>query len=491
MDNQSSALVRREYTALTRRDVVRPVFRYRRMALRMFAAMALILVSLAVFWPASYRAEMQILVKRERVDPVLSPDGGGSAQASLDVSDTEIFSEVELLKGRDLLERVVIESGLAGGADQTRSGRAEVARAVRKLERRLTVAPARKTAVIDVAYEARDPERAARVLSILLQRYLEKHLALRGSAGSREFFADQSRRLRDELRAAEQRLIEFGQHHNLVSAATEKETALQQLAAFQATEAQLRAQIADIDRRRHALGEQAATTPARQTTALRTQDNGELVRDLKTKVLELEIQRTEMLPKFAPAYPPFKELEQKLAQARAALSAAESTPLREETTDRNPTHQWIQGEIARAEAERQALEGRLAATLATVADYRAAARRLDQQGAEQQELIRTVKLAEDNYALYQKKAEEARISNALDRARIANVAVAQAPTVPALPANISRGPLLAIGLILSLVASVAMTYLVDRLNPRFRTREEVQVVLQLPVLAALPESVSR
>jgi uncharacterized protein involved in exopolysaccharide biosynthesis len=314
---------------------------------------------------------------------------------------------------------------------------------------------------------------------------------LRGSAGSREFFADQSRRLRDELRVAERRLIEFGQRRNLVSAASEKETALQQLAAFQATEAQLRAQIADLDRRRRALGEEAATTPARQTTALRTQDNGERVRELKTKVLELEIQRTEMLPKFAPAYPPFRELEQKLAQARAALAAAETTPLREETTDRNPTHQWIQSEIARTEAERQALEGRLAATLTTVAEYRARARRLDEQGAEQQELIRAVKLAEDNYALYQKKAEEARISDALDRARIANVAVAQPPGVPALPSNTSRGLLLAIGLALSLVVSVAVTYLVDVLNPRFRTREEVQVVLQVPVLAALPQSVPR
>jgi uncharacterized protein involved in exopolysaccharide biosynthesis len=491
MESQLSALIRREPPALTRRDVVRPIFRYRRLALRLFMAMALILVGIAVFWPARYRAEMKILVKRERVDPVLSPDRDYGSPVSRDISDVEVYSEVELLKSRDLLERVVIEAGLAGGPDRTTSNPVAAARALRTLQSRLRVVPARKTTVIDVTYESRDPQQAARVLSILLQRYLEKHLALRGSAGSRDFFAAQAGRLRDELRAAEQRLIEFGQQHDLVSAATEKETALQQLAAFQATQAQLRAQIADLDRRRQALDEEAEKTPARQITALRTQDNGELVRELKTRVLELEIRRTEMLPKFAPTYPPFRELEAKLGQARAALSAAETTPLREETTDRNPTHQWIQGEIARAEAERQALQARVTATMATVAEYRARARRLDEEGAKQQELIRAVKSTEDNYVLYQKKEEEARISDALDRARIANVAVAQAPTVPALPTNASRGLLLVLGLVLSLVASVAMTYLVDSLNPRFRTREEVEVVLQVPVLAALPESVPR
>ena len=37
-----------------------------------------------------------------------------------------------------------------------------------------------------------------------------------------------------------------------------------------------------------------------------------------------------------------------------------------------------------------------------------------------------MKTAEDNYLLYQKKQEEARISDALDRTRIANVVVAEA-----------------------------------------------------------------
>src|SRR2546427_4639833 len=49
--------------------------------------------------------------------------------------------------------------------------------------------------------------------------------------------------------------------------------------------------------------------------------------------------------------------------------------------------------------------------------------------------IRNVKAAEDNYLLYLRKQEEARISDALDRRQIVNVSIAQAATVPEMRAS--------------------------------------------------------
>ena len=44
-----------------------------------------------------------------------------------------------------------------------------------------------------------------------------------------------------------------------------------------------------------------------------------------------------------------------------------------------------------------------------------------------------MKTAEDNYLLYLRKREEARISDALDGKKIVNVTIAEAATVPVLP----------------------------------------------------------
>ena len=270
METPSYSLARREPRTLSRRDVVRPVFRYRRLGLGLFLSLTLVLATIALFWPARYEAALKILVKRERADPVLSADRDPGSPGRLVVSDSEVYSEVELLKSRDLLAAVVKEAGLVAPVEGKTIDQVALAQAVRTLESRLTVAPARKTTVIEVSYWARDPQQAARVLTVLSQRYLEKHLEVHRPEGSREFFADQTERLRAELTAAQTRLVEFGRQHQVVSAAVEKDSSLQQLAAFEATGAQVRAQVADVNRRLAVLRQQESATPPRQTTALRT-----------------------------------------------------------------------------------------------------------------------------------------------------------------------------------------------------------------------------
>src|SRR5258705_9051906 len=95
-------LVRESNAVLTARDLIRPTFRYRRMAIACFVVLAGIVAAGALLWPKQYTAEMKILVKHERVDPLVTvgPDTG---QQRTDVTDAELNSEVELLKSRDLL----------------------------------------------------------------------------------------------------------------------------------------------------------------------------------------------------------------------------------------------------------------------------------------------------------------------------------------------------------------------------------------------------
>jgi len=490
MNTRAYPLVVSHPKALSTRHLVRPIFRYRRIGVAVFGLMSTAVVACALLWPASYRSQMKILVTRERMDPVLRADGNTGTGPAADVTDNDVFSEVELLKSRDVLEQVARNAGLvapqSGGGDTI-----ALARAVQGLASGLKVQPAKKSTIIEVSYESRDPQQAARVLTTLSQAYLDKQLAVRRPSGSRDFFAQQTERLRTEVQRAQQQLVAFGKEHGLISASAEKDSALQQIAAFEAIEAQLRAQLADVRLRQAALMDEAATTPRRLTTSVRTQDNGELMRDLKTRVLELESKRAEMLPKFADSYPPLVEIEAKLQQARDALASAQATPLRDETTDQNPTYQWEQNELARSQAEEAALKARLASTVQTVSTYQRKAAELDEYGVTQQALLRAVKAAEENYSLYERKAEESRISDALDRSHIANVAIAEPPNIPALPANGNRLLLAFLGLVLAVISATAATFTADFLNPMFRSPEEIQTVLDVTVLATLPLPAAR
>jgi uncharacterized protein involved in exopolysaccharide biosynthesis len=111
--------------------------------------------------------------------------------------------------------------------------------------------------------------------------------------------------------------------------------------------------------------------------------------------------------------------------------------------------------------------------------------KLGEQAIEHQDLLRTAKAAEENYLLYLRKREEARIGDALDQRGILNVAVVQEAAVPVLP-TWSLRMVMAVAFVSAAIFSTAIGFAADYLAPGFRNPEEVTESLGIPVLASLP-----
>jgi uncharacterized protein involved in exopolysaccharide biosynthesis len=206
---------------------------------------------------------------------------------------------------------------------------------------------------------------------------------------------------------------------------------------------------------------------------------------MKSTLMTLELKRTELLTKYQPTYPLVQEVDKEIADTRASIANEESKPLRAETTDRNPTYSWINEELAKAKADRSGLQARAASIQTIVGRYQTTAHDLDQKGIQQLDLLRKVKTEEENYLLYQHKREEARMTDALNRTRILNVAIAEQPETPALPSN-NRWMVLGLGVLLAVGVSVGVAFTLEYMNPSFRTPSEVFFELNIPVLAAVP-----
>jgi len=273
----------------------------------------------------------------------------------------------------------------------------------------------------------------------------------------------------------------------VVSARLEKEVALQKLGEFEGTLKQTHAAIAETQQRIRVLQEQAATIPTRMVTQVHNADDATLLTQIRSNLLTLEQKRTELLWKFEPSYRSVQEVEAQIAQTRVTLAVAEKSQLHDETTDRDPTYEWVREELAKAKADLASLQARAEATSLTVRSYRENARSLEQNEVTQDDLIRTVKATEENYLLYLRKEEDARISDELDRKRIINVAVAEAATVPALPSN-NRSMTVLYGLLLASLTSVGLAFSSDYLDPTFRTPDEVSSFLNTPVLATTSQN---
>jgi uncharacterized protein involved in exopolysaccharide biosynthesis len=488
---------------LTLRDALVPIFRQQRMASIIFLGIFGGAIACALLLPPRYEAEMKILVNQERVDPVITSDTDIEQRAAANsaVSEEDLNSEVELLKSRDLLEQVVLASGLESQS-QSKWGKAverigkllrgapasprmELAESVQALEEALVVDPLKKTRLIRVTYASRDPELAARVLQNLGTLFQEKHAAVRRPPGTFRFFDQETDRYRRELAIAEDNLADFDNREGIVTAATQKQLVLQQLSEFETQFEQAKANAHEADRRAAALRKQIAATPTRQTTQVTQIDNAQLLATLESTLLSLELKRSDMLTKYAPTYQPVQELQDQIADIEKAISKAEASPTQQVTTDRLPAQDWMATEVARAETDRAAFGAQADATAGIVRRYRETAQNLNEKATHQDDLVRNVKTGEDNYLLYLRKREEARISDALDNKRIVNVAIAEAATVPALPA-LSIFWLVIGAFFTAGIVSIGSAYAIDRMDPSFRTPEELGSYLDMKVLASIP-----
>ena len=90
-----------------------PLFRHKRLMIVSFLLIALASIFVALVVSNTYEAHMEVLVNRERVDPVVTTETTSQVLIPASaVTEEEINSEAELLRSRDVLEKVVLENGL-------------------------------------------------------------------------------------------------------------------------------------------------------------------------------------------------------------------------------------------------------------------------------------------------------------------------------------------------------------------------------------------
>jgi uncharacterized protein involved in exopolysaccharide biosynthesis len=460
------------------------------------SGLVFILAAVYALAGATYRAHVRVLVRRGRADPPVTAQPNAPPDFSrVEVTEEELNSEVELLKDDDVLRGVVRANDLAAH-DWLRWLRphegqaARVERAAKKLAGRLDVEAIKKTNLIAVSYDASDPQVAARVLQSLASIYLEKHMEVHRPGGQLHFFDQQIGESRRQLEEAQGKLIDFTKSHDVVMAAQQRDLVLQRLNDVEASYRQAQEEMSDTEHRVHELDAQLGKLPQRATTQVRTADNPELLRALKASLLDLELKKTQLLTKFEPSHRLVQEAEQQILQAKAAIAAETSSPVRDETTDQDANYEWAKAELQKAQVEMKGLEAREATTSEHLEAYRTLARTLGEDAIVQDDLTSSEKAAQDNYLLYVKKREEARMGDALDEGGIVNVAIAEQPVAPALPVW-PAGFVLMAGFVAALTSGTGVAFAADYLDPALRTPEEVFACLEIPVLASIPQETGR
>ncbi len=483
-ENKSLALKAPNFSL---RDLAGVIFRKKWLILLTLLTAGVAAAVFASLTPEMYESEMKILVRNMRVDSPLTA-GDESVSELVEVSQAEISSEIELLKSRDILTKVVDDLELAFPEEPGKAlTEADVERAITKLRKDLNISIVKKSNIIEIAYASKSPEKSAAVLELVSELYMAKHLRLHRPPGTYEFFKEQADQYEQDLQTSENSLSNFQQRQNVVAIKEQKEVTFSRLIDTRAKLKDLTGTINETAKKIITLEEQLNKTESRIKTQNRVIPNQFSAERLNTMLVELRNKRIELLAKFRPEDRAIKEVDEQIKNTTEALNKATITTSAEESFDVNPLRQSLESDLAKAKVEQSgqlALKNNLSEQ---VSKYELEIAQLERVTPVHEKLSREVRQNEQSYQLYAKKQEESRINDALDKQKISNVSVAEEPFVPVSPNQGSKLLAIFMGLGFGMVICIGSVFTSELMRDTFITPRELEEYTGFPVLATIPK----
>ena len=453
------------------KDALRVVSKRKRLIFGLFLIVALGISVAVVSIPTSYEVAGKLVVTRERGDLLVTPDEQRNfnyAVTSPTLQDMAVHAE--LLKNRSLIETVVKQLGLDRGAATsgaaTSASEARLNGQVETILNGLTIQVVPNSNLIYVRYRSTDPVKGADIVNALLDRYREAYLHIRANPGVTQFFEEERDKLAAGLKKSENTLRAFRNKTALAAAATQVDAYSRRLAEAEYDVIDAQHDLKESEQRTAILKEELDREPERIQSSSTIRYNP-MIETLQERLLALEMDEQQFLTLYTDTdrrvqdkRAEIEAQKQRLAEARAHGWVPES-----EVTQLNDRHRDLEVQYIAAilANQKNAIRAESARTIA--AEMHERVRDLGVDDVRREALIREIQASSDAYLLYRKKAEEARLTAALDDNMITNVAIGEpasrqgAPVGP--PKNLSLVFAIAVGLV-SGVGGAFLRELFDR-----------------------------
>ena len=216
-------------------------------------------------------------------------------------------------------------------------------------------------------------------------------------------------------------------------------------------------------------------------------EQGKILTDAKSKLLDLQLKEQELLAKYNEKNPLVKDVRKEVQMTKDFLAVQEKDVTSQVRTGNLVYQEAEKGRIM-AEADLRAQVAKLASLGPQIVRVDGELKNLDMQEKKFQDLKREVVTNEDNYKVYVQRYEEARISDDMNHKRMSNLSIIQAAAVPTAPIRPKKLPNIAFSILIGAVSALGAAYFSEFLGHTFNTAQDVERRLGLPVLTAVTRS---
>jgi uncharacterized protein involved in exopolysaccharide biosynthesis/Mrp family chromosome partitioning ATPase len=472
------------------RDIYYVIFRHKQKIIGFFIAVLLITAAVTLLMPKIYQSTAQLLLRLGRENTTLDPAasmGAATVNVNGESRETEINSEIEVLKSRELAEKIVDTIGIdriLGKATAMVSRYDSLKareKAILKISKNLTVDLVKKTNIISVEFLANDPQTAHDVVDDLLRYYQEKHMAIYRPSSSYKFIEQQQEAINQEMKATQDSLNALKNLSGIVSVPEQQTGILQRLSELQMEYEKVKVELSASEAKVNDLTKTMENIP--QIMAQHKMGGVPLSSNevLRTKINELRVQQLDMLTKYNDKSRRVQDLKQQISQASAILDTEDlnnnsSSAMRQMQSDLLTEKSNLAAYTARAENLR-----------AQIAEARGEMSNFNSTGATVARLQRQLEIDQDNYRKYSEHLEQARIDSGLKNEKLSNISIIQEATLP-LKSTITTKRIYNIlfGFFFGLFGGLALAFIFELLDHTVKRFDDVENYLKLPALGVVP-----
>jgi polysaccharide biosynthesis transport protein len=316
------------------------------------------------------------------------------------------------------------------------------------------------TRIVEIHYRHNDPKLATEIVNQLVETYSDEELRTKFERTEHvsKWLQDRMDDLRQEASETQRRLADYQKDHNIVG--TDENTNLT-VQALQDISNELDNAEADRIMKEARMRELNSLSP----DMIALMGDNPALGALRTQLTDLQSQRAQLASKFGPKHPQMQQLDQQISKVQVQID-------NEVELARGQVIDEYKGAVGLEDDLRKRLGAQEEATY-----------RLNADVAQYAILRHQAELTRDLYDTLQMRLKQASISAGMSAA---NITVVDRATVPFVPVEPQKTKALLFGFFGGLFVGCVLAFVIESVDDRLRTSEEVESASMLPSLAAIP-----
>ncbi|NUU99632.1 sugar tyrosine-protein kinase [Marinitoga sp. 1154] len=409
----------------------------------------------------------------------IEPQSQGSVAdiftSQLSSSRPEISTEVELIKSRTNIEKVINNLNLTEYfKNKSKDSEKEITKLdiIKTVSEMISVSPVKDTNIVKISVQSDDPELAKNIANELASVYNEflKTLSKNEYTVKREFIEKQIPKVENDLKAAEEKIRKFKEENKVFLLDEEAKNILSFTLEYDKQINSYNLQLEENNAKIKAFNDLLKKVDEKIISS-ETISTNPFINQLKSKLINYKVELAGLTNIYPETDPKVKEIKDKIAETEKLLKEQVAKIVTSQVKTINPAYQDIYLQLIEAQYTTEILKSTIQALTKLKETYNQKFSKLPLLEQQLLELQRDIKVKENLYTLLLEKLEETRIAEAgvIGTAKLIDSAI-----TPNQPIKPNKKLTAAIGLVLGIFLGILVAFIIEYADKSIKDEEEIK-----------------